>query len=94
MNPGNNYTYISTNTTTIIGGSTSGIRRVNLCSILVNKTLTGTVTVKSGTTTIGIIAIGSLAGTYWLTSGFGVEVADLQIVTSASDDVTITWNNI
>lgn len=91
MNPGNNYTYISTNTTTVIGGSS--LRRVNLTGIGINKTLAGTVTVKSGATTIGILAIGTLAGNYWLTDD-GVEVADLQIVTSASDDVTVFWNNL
>ena len=93
MNPGNNFTYISTIATTIIGGSTAGIRRVNLKGIFVNKTLTGTVTVRSGATVIGILAIGTIANTYWLTND-GVFVQDLQIVTSAADDVTIGWNNL
>lgn len=91
MNPGNNYTYINTATTTVIGGT--AIRRVNLMAILVNKTLTGTVTVKAGATTIGVLAIGEKANAYWLTDN-GVEIADLQIVTSAADDVTIAWNNL
>ena len=96
MYPGNNFTYISTNTTTVIGGTVAsgGIRRVNLQGIFINKTLTGTLTVKSGATTIGIFAIGTATGTYWLSSGFGIEVADLQIVTSAADDITIGWNNM
>jgi hypothetical protein len=89
--PGNNYTYISTATTTVIGATS--LRRINCMGIFVNKTLTGTVTVKTGATTIGILAIGTIAGTYWLTDE-GVEIADMQITTSAADDVTIAWNNL
>jgi hypothetical protein len=91
MYPGNNYTYISTATTTVIGAAS--LRRVNVMGIFINKTTTGTVTVKSGATTIGIFAIGTTPGSYWLTDN-GVEVADLQIVTSAADDVTISWCNL
>lgn len=91
MYPGNNYTYISTATTTVVGGT--AIRRVNVMGIFINKTTTGTVTVKSGATTIGVFAIGTVPGSYWLTDN-GVEVADLQIITSAADDVTIAWCNL
>ena len=93
MNPGNNYTYINSATTTVIGGSAAGIRRVNVMAIFVNKTTTGTITIKSGATTIGVIGVGEKANAYWLTDN-GVEVADLQIVTSAADDVTVAWNNL
>lgn len=89
--PGSNYTAITTATTTVIGSAT--LRRVNLLGIFVNGTLAGTVTVKSGATTIGTLAIGTIAGAYWYTTN-GVEVADLQIVTSAGDNVTIAWNNL
>jgi hypothetical protein len=94
-----NYTYISSGTTTVIGpiaGTTSlptTGRRIALVGIGINKTLTGTVTVKSGATTIGVLAIGTLAGIYWDTV-FGIEIADLQIITSAADDVTVFWNNL
>lgn len=91
MNPGNNYTYISTATTTVIGSAIN--RRCNVMAIFVNKTTIGTITIKSGATTIGVIAIGEKANAYWLTDN-GTEVADLQIVTSAADDVTIAWNNL
>lgn len=89
--PGCNYTYISTNATTVIGPST--LRRINLLGININKTLTGTVTVKSGATTIGAFAIGTVVNQYWYTD-CGIEIADLQIVTSASDDVTVFWENL
>lgn len=98
VSAGSNYTYISSGTTTVIGPAAATIslpttgRRINLLGIGINKTLTGTVTVKSGSTTIGVIAIGTLAGTYWQTQA-GIEVTDLQITTSAADDVTIFWNN-
>lgn len=91
MNPGNNFTYISTGTTTVVGGT--AIRRVNVNGIFINKTTTGIVTIKSGATTIGVFAIGTPPNTYWITDN-GVEVADLQVVTSAADDVTIAWNNL
>ena len=93
MNPGNNYTYISTATTTVIGAPAPGIRRVNLMGIFINKTTVGTVTIKSGATTVGVFAIGTTPNTYWLVDE-GTEVADLQIVTSGIDDVTISWNNL
>lgn len=97
---GANYTYISTGTTTVIGPllGTGALpttsRRINLLGIQVNKTLTGTVTVKSGATTIGIMAIGATANVYWWTGEGGIEIADLQIVTSASDDLTVFWTNM
>lgn len=93
MNPGNNYTYINTATTTVVGGSASGIRRVNVMGIFINKTLTGTVSVQSGATVVGSFAIGTVPNTYWITDN-GTEVANLQIVTSAADDLTISWNNL
>lgn len=91
MNPGNNYTYINSIATTVIGPST--LRRINLMGIFVNKTTTGTVTIRSGANPIGVFAIGTVPNTYWLVED-GTEVADLQIVTSAADDVTIIWNNL
>lgn len=89
--PGNNYTYITGAATTVIGGSS--LRRVNLNGIAINKTLTGTLTIKSGATTIGVFAIGTSPAQYWGSTN-GTEVADLQIVNSATEDVTILWNNL
>lgn len=94
MNQSNNYTYISTAATTLIGApAATGPRRVKLMGIFINKTTTGTVTIKNSSTTIGAMAIGTTPGTYWLSDG-GVEINDLQIVTSAADDLTVSWNNL
>jgi hypothetical protein len=86
--PGNNFTYINTGVTTIISGT--AIKRVNIQGIFI----IGTLLVKSGTTTIGSFAIGTPVGTYWFTSCYGTEVADAQFVTSAADDITVSWNNL
>lgn len=93
MQPGSNYTYISTATTTSIGGSAAGIRRCNLIGISINRTLAGALTVRSGATVIGIFPIGAQVGMQWYPDG-GVEIADLQIVTAAADDITVFWNNL
>ena len=87
----NNYTYISTIVTTVIAGTAT--KRVNLFGISINKTLTGTLTVKAGATTIGTFAIGTVVGMQWYTDT-GVEVQDLQLVTTANDDITVFWKNL
>jgi len=87
----NNYTYITTGTSTTINGTT--VARVSLKGICINKTLTGTLTVKAGATTIGAFAIGTLPDTYW-NIPFGTEIENLVITTSAADDVTIFCSNI
>ena len=94
--PGSNYTYITTAATTVIGPATAAIgpRRINLISIAVNKILTGTVTIKSGATTIGVLAASAPIGNYWLKSSGGTEVADLQIVNGSTEDVTVFWDNL
>ena len=91
MNPGNNYTYLTPSATTVVGAAS--LRRVNLMGIMVNKTLVGTVTVKAGATTIGVLAIGERSGAYWITDN-GIEVNDLQFILSGADDVTVAWNNL
>lgn len=91
MLPGNNYQYISTGTTSVVGSAS--YRRINCKGIFVNKTLTGTMTIKAGATTIGAFAIGTVPGSYWLTDE-GMEIADMQVVTTAADDITIAYNNL
>jgi hypothetical protein len=87
-----NYTYINSAATTAIYGTS--ITRTILHGIAVNKTLTGTITIKAGTTTIGIIASGSIPGTYWFNTTNGILIESLTLVTSAADDVTVFWSNI
>jgi hypothetical protein len=97
---GSNYTYINSAATTVIGplASTPGLpttgRRINFLGMAVNNSPVGTITVKSGAATIGILAIGVPAGTYFYNTETGIEVADLQIVTSAADNVTVFWSNV
>lgn len=93
--PGSNYTYITTAATTVIGPATSAVgpRRINLLGIQINKTLTGNVTVKAGSTTIGILQSNAVPGMHWYPDE-GVEVADLQITNASNEDLTVFWNNL
>lgn len=86
----NTYKYITTAATTTFAGET---KRVILGSININKALTGNVTVKSGSTTIGIISSATLAGEYWYADG-GTEIEDLQITNASSEDITVFYRNI
>jgi hypothetical protein len=89
-----NYTYITGAATTVIGpaaGTGTG-RRIALTGIAINKALTGTLTIKSGATTLGQFAAGTAPGILWDVIG-GVEIPDLQIVTSATEDITVFWTN-
>ncbi len=87
----NNYTYITGAATTVVTGI--DITRTLLHAININKTLVGTLTIKSDTTTIGIFAPGTLPGCYWR-SEHGVLIPSLTIVNSNSEDVTVVWSNI
>lgn len=86
----NTYKYITSAATTTFVGETT---RVILGSININKTLTGTLTVKAGTVTIGIFAIGTLPGCYWRADD-GTEVESLTLVNSATDNITVFYRNI
>lgn len=88
----NNYTYITTAATTVIG-PVGGPRRISLAGIAFNKTSTGTVTILAGAVVIGILAVGQTVGTRWNVDK-GIEIQDLQITTSAAEDLTIFWNNV
>ena len=73
------------------GTTTKG--QVVLGSLNINKTLTGTVTIQEGATALGQFAIGTAPGQYWFDpqgSGF----ANLQVVLSAGDDVTILTSQV
>lgn len=86
----NTYKYITTAATTTFAGETA---RTILGAINVNQTLTGTLTVKSGNTTIGILAAGTPAGEYWY-SNTGTEIESLSMVNSNSENITVLYRNI
>lgn len=88
----NNYKNITTAATTVFA-PTGGLLRTVLGAININKTLTGTITIKSGSTTIGVIAATTPAGEYWY-SNTGTLIEDLQIVNGSTEDVTVFYRNI
>lgn len=90
----NNYKYITTATTTLLAGN--DITRIVIKGIMINKALTGTLTVKSGGgsgTTIGVFAIGVAAGLYWTTDD-GILIENPAFVNSATEDITVIYSNI
>lgn len=90
MNTTNSYKYITTGATTTFAGET---KRVVVDSIQINKITTGTLTLKTGSTTIGIIAIGCPQGPAFQ-SIYGTEIEDFQITNSATEDITVFYRNI
>lgn len=65
-----------------------------LGSIMVNKALTGTVTVTDGTTTIAVLTNGTTAPLGPVMFGGpdgGVGFASLTVALSATEDVTVCW---
>lgn len=73
------------------GDTTKG--QVVLTAININKTLTGTVTVKETATALGQFAIGTTPGQYWYDED-GAGFANLVISLSAGDDVTIFTSGV
>jgi hypothetical protein len=90
---GNNYTYITTAATTVIGAPAPGARRITLCGLSINTATAGIVTVKSGSTAIATFAAATAPGTYLL-SMYGIEVQDLQITNASAEDITVIWNSL
>ena len=76
-----------TNPKQLTGSATTTIGSVRMMGIGVNKTLTGTMTVKEGANTVAVFAIGTTPGTYHAIPS-GVRYSSLSIVLSAGDDVT------
>lgn len=87
----NSYKYITTAATTTFAGNET--KRVIVDSIQINKITTGTLTLKAGTVTIGIVAIGCTQGPIFQ-SIYGTEIEDFQIVNSATEDITVFYRNI
>lgn len=90
MNNQNTYKYITEAATTTFVGETT---RTVVGAINVNKILTGTLTIKAGSTTIGVLAAGTPIGEYWYSSN-GTEVESLTIVNGSTEDVTVFYRNI
>lgn len=91
MDSGNTYKYITTAATTNLYGNE--VKRVVIHGIEINKTTTGTITINAGATPIGIIAIGTIPGSYWESTN-GIEVESANIVNSATEDFTVIYTNI
>jgi len=91
MNSSNSFKSITSPATTTFAGNE--MHRVILHGIQINKALTGTLSIRSGSTIIGTIAASVAAGSYW-TSAHGVEIADLTIVNNLAEDVTVFYTNI
>ncbi len=91
MDSGNTYVHITSPATTLLYGNE--VRRVNIHGIQINKTLSGTLTIKAGSTTIGVIAANTIPGSYWISTN-GIEVESANVVNSATEDVTVIYTNI
>lgn len=90
----NGYKYITTAATTLLAGLETN--RVILNAIQINKTLAGTLTIRSGGgsgTIIGVIAVGSIPGTYWITTD-GIEIENPAFTNTNTEDITIMYGNI
>lgn len=93
-NSANGYKYITAAATTTFKSTET--KRVILHGIEINKTMTGTLTIKSGGgsgTIIGVIAATTIPGSYWL-SPMGVEIEDLAMINGSTEDITVFFTNI
>ncbi len=86
----NTYKRITNAATTTFAGETT---RTVMGAININKTLNGTLTIKAGTTTIGVFAAGTLPGEYWYSAN-GTEIESLTIVNTSTEDVVVFYRNI
>lgn len=95
MESANSYKYLTLAGTYLLAGNE--VKPVNIHGIEINRTLAGTLTIQadaSGTpVTIGIIAAGTLPGSYWISTN-GIQINDAQIVISNNEDVTVIYTNI
>lgn len=72
----------------LTGTATTTLGSCRLMGISINKTLTGTLTVNESGTAVGQFAISTATGDYHNVPG-GVRYANLTLVLSAGDDVTV-----
>lgn len=76
------YKYITTGTTTNITTSPTLLH-----AITVNGALTGTITIKDGATTIGVITNPGVGAVFF----YDIGVSSLSIVTSAACDIVVSY---
>jgi hypothetical protein len=64
-----------------------------LAAVVVNKALTGTVTVSDGSNTIAVLTNGTTAplGTVLFGGAGGVQFASLTVALSATEDITVCY---
>jgi hypothetical protein len=89
---GNNYTHISTATTTTIGATATS--RICLKTITVNTTAAGTVTIKDGSATVAVLKASVAEGAYFYGDHGIVIGSGCTIVTAAASDLTVVWSNL
>lgn len=88
VNPIYSYKHLTTGTTIISS------KQVVLAAIIVNKALTGTVTITDGATTVAILTNGTTAplGSILFSGGTGgISLQGLTVALSATEDVTIIF---
>lgn len=71
----------------LTASATTTIGSVFLYGICINKVLTGTITVKDGTSVVGTIAASTVAGMFFAVPN-GIRFTNLVIILSAADDAT------
>lgn len=83
------YTHLTTGTTTINKG-----KPTILASVLINKALTGTVTLSDGATTVMVLTNGTTAplGPIMVAGNGGLALQSLVVALSATEDITIIWS--
>lgn len=72
----------------LTGTGTTTVGSCSVYGINVNKTLTGTLTVNESGSAVGQFAIGTAPATYFVIAD-GIRFANLSLVLSAGDDVTL-----
>lgn len=89
---GNEYTHISTGTTTTIGGTANS--RITLKAIVVNTTAAGSITVKDGALTVAVLKASIVEGSY-IFGMEGIVIAGIcTVVTAGASDITVCWSNL
>jgi hypothetical protein len=75
------------NPTLLTASATTALKSCLLYGISINATLTGTVTIKEGSTSVGAFAATTPPGMYWILPN-GTRFAALNIALSTTDNVT------